>query len=227
MAESSKVRDEEIISTSNDTATTPVSCPTPPGNSNDESSPSMAAPAEPEMIVPETSEVVLQRLARQVEYYFSTANLSRDTYVSTLRSLNDGYVPVSIIANFGKVKSLVPYDALNAVRQAATDCSDLLEVVYINTETGKRVPVDENDEDSTLNTLEAVGPISGEPIPLSQVSNVIPVSPPAIKAVHSIQNTVILRDVSESTEESHIRELFTFEKCPSIQSLHLDVANCW
>jgi hypothetical protein len=187
----------------------------------------MAAPADPEMIVPETSEVVLQRLARQVEYYFSTANLSRDTYVSTLRSLNEGYVPVSIIANFGKVKSLVPYDALNAVRQAARDCSDLLEVVYINTETGKRVPVDENDADSTLNTLEAVGPISGEPIPLSQVSTFIPVSPPATKTVPSIQNTVILRDVSESTEESHIRELFTFEKCPSIQSLHLDVANCW
>jgi metal-sulfur cluster biosynthetic enzyme len=181
------------------------------------------------MKLPELSEVVLHRLARQVEYYFSAANLSKDTYVSTLRSLNDGYVPISIIANFGKVKSLVPYDGFNAVRKAATEFSDLLEIVEINTQTGKRVSETEphNDTAEPPSTLEAVGPIGGQPIPLSKIAASPVSSPTNVKLVSSVQNTVIIREVPQSTEEAHVRELFTFESCPSIQSLHLDVGNCW
>jgi hypothetical protein len=226
MAESRKLQEEQVVSSPNDhEATTPATCET--GSSNVESSPS-SSHAEPEFKIPEVGEIVLQRLARQVEYYFSTLNLSKDTYVCTLRSLNDGYVPISIIANFGKVKALVPYDAINAVGKAAADCSHLLEVVQINPQTGKRVASDENnDADSPLNTIEAVGPISGEPIPESQIP-LAAASPPVVRpVVAAVQNTIIIRDVPEGTEESQVRELFTFEKFPSVQSLHLDVANCW
>lgn len=180
----------------------------------------------------ETNKAVLERLARQVEYYFSTANLEKDTYVATLRSLNDGYVPLSIIANFGKVKALVPTDAVNAVRRAAIDCSELLEVVHIDTETGKRVDDETVATSPEVLTVEAVGPKSGEPIPMSSITSAAPTSPAAIKTVSSssnsqVQNTLIIREVPEGVEETHIRELFTFEKCPPIQSMHLDVANCW
>lgn len=180
------------------------------------------------VVIPETSMIILQRLARQIEYYFSTANLEKDTYVATLRSLNDGYVPLSIIANFGKVKALVPYDALNAVRTAAIDLSEHLEVVRIHTQTGKRVDEETAASLPEAQTVEAVGPTSGEPIPMSKI-NTLPVSPSVIKPTNTtpVQNTLIIREVPESTEESHIRDLFTFEKCPPIQSLHLDVANCW
>ena len=180
--------------------------------------------------VRETNKALLERLARQVEYYFSAANLEKDTYVATLRSLNDGYVPLSIIANFGKVKALVPIDAVNSVRRAAIDCSELLEVVHIDTETGKRVDDETVATSPEVLTVEAVGPKSGEPIPMSSITSSIPISPPAINTVNSnsqVQNTLIIREVPEGVEESHIRELFTFEKCPPIQSMHLDVANCW
>ena len=50
---------------------------------------------------------VYKALARQIEYYFSSQNLMADTYLQTLRELNDGCVPVSIIANFSKVKTIV------------------------------------------------------------------------------------------------------------------------
>lgn len=184
----------------------------------------------------EVGEIVLERLARQVEYYFSTTNLAKDTYVSTLRSLNDGYVPVSIIAGFGKVKTLVPYDAVNAVTRAATEYSKLLHVVEIDTKSGKRVSAAADDggeagaedgSNSPRSTLAGVGPVNGKPIPVEAIRSA-PATPPAVKSVApQVQNTVIIREVPEGTAESHVRELFTFDKCPPIKSLHLDVANCW
>ncbi len=178
---------------------------------------------------PEKSKVVMERLARQVEYYFSTTNLEKDTYLATLRSLNDGYVPLSIISKFGKVKALMPTDTLNTVRRAAIDCSDLLEVVHIDTETGKRVDEETVATSPDVLTVEAVGPKSGEPIPRTSIAS-NPIAPAVVKPSNSstpVQNTLIIREVPEGIEELHIRELFTFEKCPHIQSLHLDVANCW
>jgi La domain len=46
-------------------------------------------------------------LARQLEYYFSPQNLFHDTYLQTLRNLNDGCVPISIVANFAKVQAIL------------------------------------------------------------------------------------------------------------------------
>jgi len=124
----------------------------------------------------------------------------------------------------------VPTDAVNSVRRAAIDHSELLEVVHIDTETGKRVDDETVATSPEVLTVEAVGPKSGEPIPMSSITSPAPISPPAIKTVNSnsqVQNTLIIREVPEGVEESHIRELFTFEKCPPIHSMHLDVANCW
>jgi hypothetical protein len=199
-----------------------------PNTPTDENSQSCSESTEPAMAVTQAGADLLEILARQVEYYFSTTNLAKDTYVSTLRSLNDGYVPISIISNFGKVQSLVPYDALNAVYQASNEYSNLLEVVFINAETGKRI-VPSDTENSSLNMVEAVGPISGEPIPISQISSAFTVTLPTSPTVPStaVQNTVVLREVPQGIEEAQVRSLFSFETCPAIQSLHRDVANCW
>jgi hypothetical protein len=165
----------------------------------------------------------LEQLARQLEYYLSTANLANDTYVATLRSLNDGYVPLSILANFGKVRAIARLDGIEALRKASTDHSDLLEVVRINTNTGKRAS---KEEEALSTTLEAVGPIDGKPIQLTETA-IAPQSPVAAPSPPSVQNIVILREVPADVVEEQVRELFSFETCPSIKSLHLDVANCW
>lgn len=179
-----------------------------------------------DIAAPESSEVILERLARQMEYYFSTVNLAKDTYLSTLRLLNDGYVPISIIANFGKVQALVPYDAINAVRRAALETSDLLEVVQINANTGKKVHEETLAATPDLQIVEAIGPSTGKPIPMDSIREVSPVT--VVRPTPSpLQNTLIVREVPEGTKEQQIRDLFTFDKCPPIQSLRLDVANCW
>jgi hypothetical protein len=180
--------------------------------------------------------LTLQLLARQLEYYFSTANLSRDTYLSTLRDLNDSYVPVSIIANFGKVQALAAYEsALDAVVAAATDYSELLEIVELG-EDGKKINREEN-KDETARIL-AVGSITQNPIPMSSIPKTekpkrtksAPPSnnaSPAPNPEQSVQNTIILREVAKNANEEILRNLFVFEGCPSIESIREDLHNCW
>lgn len=186
-----------------------------------------------------------QLLARQLEYYFSTANLSKDTYLSTLRDLNDSYVPVSIIANFGKVQALAPLEsALEAVVVAATEHSDLLEIVD---EEGKKITKQEEKKDDQAQIVLAIGSTTGEPIPMSQIQKMekpkraanpaqqnsnTPASQNAsnVKAntsSSSVQNTIILREVPKGTDEESLRGLFDFEGCPSIKSIREDLHNCW
>lgn len=195
-----------------------------------------------EEIVESTScdnDVVLTQLARQLEYYFSKTNLSKDTYVQTLRELNDGYVPISILANFAKVQMLVPYDAISAIVKSTNDFSTVLEVVAVDTKTGKRV------ENESPRTIWAVGTVSREPLdyippPLNTGTNAgasvdVTASPGGALAANAtpndkspVQNTIILRDVDSQVTEEHIRALFNEdEQFPPVQSLYLDVASCW
>ena len=238
MAESSALREDSpaVASSCNDAANSSSTETTRETNcekgrastAGSEENAASVSGSEQDLAVSEQGEVVLHQLARQVEYYFSTANLSKDTYVATLRSLNDGYVPISILANFGKVRALVPYDGINAVYKAAMDHSNLIEVVMINTQTGKKVPVDEIKDDSKIKMLQAVGPISGEPIPVAELRSLQHTSSsPSTPTAPAVQNTVILREVPNDVKEENVRELFTFDSCPPIQSVRIDVANCW
>ena len=185
--------------------------------------------------------VTYKLLARQLEYYFSTANLAKDTYLSTLRGLNDSYVPVSIIATFGKVQALTPFEsALEAVVAAATDHSDLLEIVELDEE-GKKITYKKDESEQTTQAIMAVGSITGKPIPMSQIpktekpkkaSTPSPDTPaPAkveqIASANNVQNTIIIREVAKGVDEETLKNLFAFEGCPSVESIREDLHNCW
>jgi len=171
------------------------------------------------------SDDILRQLSKQLEYYFSVENLSKDTYLRTLRELNDGYVPASILANFAKVRSLLENRLdVEAVVKAASDFSTYLEVVHVDKDSNKKVV-----ETKNLQTIIAVGPKDSKPIEIpssiqQQPTSVVADTSPA---ANTIQNTVILREVGSGVNEDDIRELFNFEKCPSIQVVWKDVANCW
>jgi hypothetical protein len=174
---------------------------------------------------------VLTQLARQLEYYFSTRNLSRDTYVQTLRSLNDGCVPVSILASFSKVKVIVNGDdesRLHAILQAATEYSDLLQVSSIETATGK---ITTDDTPSSATTILAIGPAGREPLALGEDKLRKSQSVASISSYESSPgvstNTIILREVHPDVTEVEVRELFNFEGCPTIDCIWPDVACCW
>jgi len=204
----------------------------PTGSTSDTASSSTVDVIEPYSV---DNDAALLQLARQLEYYFSRANLSKDTYVQTLRELNDGYVPISIVSNFAKVQMLVPYEAISAIVLATNDFSSLLEIVAVDTKTGEKV------EEESPSTIWAVGPISREPLdynskqPSTTMVNLeVAASLSAIGTTDTtndkspVQNTIILRDVDNEVTEEQVRALFEEgEQFPSIQSLHLDVANCW
>jgi len=179
----------------------------------------------------------LQALARQVEYYFSEQNLANDTYLQTLRNLNDGCVPANILANFSKVKAIltppkplsssskkVPAAVLlqeeearmNAVLQAVNEYTDLLKIHSIDTATGK-IATDETP--SSALTILAVGPATQKP--LTSLSSSASLSKLADTS------TIILRDVDPVVTEQEVRGLLDGLECPPIVRVVSDVANCW
>lgn len=179
----------------------------------------------------------LQALARQIEYYFSQQNLANDTYLQTLRSLNDGCVPVSILANFAKVKAiLTPSKAgssskkvpaavllqeeearIHAVLQSVNEYTDLLKIHSIDTATGK-IATDETP--SSALTILAVGAAVQEPLVHAGSSSSSLMQP-------TETSTIILRDVDPVVKEEELRGLLDGLECPPITRVVSDVANCW
>ena len=183
---------------------------------------------------------LLTALATQLEYYFSEQNLRRDTYLSTLRELNDGCVPATILSQFGKVQALLgayhhQKDAYHAVLEAARQYSDELMVVRIDKDTGKQMQVD-NEATTNTTALLCVGTNTRLPIPVvsslrTTAMEYTGTSTTAVATTTSpvtlVQTTIILRDVPSLATDKDVRQCFDFNNAPAIISVHEDVANCW
>ena len=206
----------DAVKASDETATTKTGSTPPTSDAASSSSTLNDEPDTPHQY----GEMVLAQLARQLEYYFSQANLEKDTYVETLRQLNDGYVPVSILQRFSKVQSLTPFETVEAIVKATVEHSSLLQVASIDTKTGKRV-----EEDVPGRTIVAIGTCSGEPLENNSLQSVVPTTPNTPGT--PIQNTIIIREVDSRVTEEEVRALFDDEHCPPVLSLYLDVFNCW
>lgn len=186
-------------------------------------------------------EHVYDALARQLEYYFSPQNLQSDTYLQTLRDLNDGCVPVSILANFTKVKailaSIIGFETveslqkksnpkqrfieeetqrINAILHVVNTCYTYnLQIYSIDTQTGK---ITSASGASSSNLILAVG----------FLSLCSPTEEPVDAPKTEGSNTLVLRYVPESVMEDEIRSLLsTISDCPSILSVVPDVPSCW
>lgn len=188
---------------------------------------SSAGDRPPDELAVHTS-VVLTSLAKQLEYYFSQQNLVTDTYVQTLRTLNDGCVPVSILANFAKVKAILmtaeEESRIHAVLQAAAEYSELLKVHSIDTTSGK---IATDATPSSASTILALGTVDGQPIPPTLLRRSSSVASVSSLVSPGRASTIILRDVNPNVTEEEVRQLFDFEGCPAIESLYADVAYCW
>ena len=190
----------------------------------------------------------LQTLARQIEYYLSTENLATDTYLQTLRKLNDGCVPVSILANFAKVKAILKPSnhkskasnhsnaaaaqklllqeeeaRIHAVLQAVNEYTDLLKIHSIDTATGK-ITTDETPS-SALTIL-----VVGVPQPLSSTMTSMSMTRASSSASMPLPetSTIILRDVDPVVTEEEVRGLLeSVQNCAPVLQVVADVANCW
>mmetsp|Transcript_8969 Transcript_8969/g.17669 ORF Transcript_8969/g.17669 Transcript_8969/m.17669 type:complete len:721 (-) Transcript_8969:1785-3947(-) len=105
LATSTSTTQEDI---NNDNATRPIS-PTGSG-SGGYSSDSSAEAVDVSKLDPATLKA---RIKAQVEYYFSQQNLNRDAYMISQMD-SDGFIPVSVIANFRKVSKLTDSEEMIA-----------------------------------------------------------------------------------------------------------------
>ncbi|KAL0211793.1 hypothetical protein RCL1_005419 [Eukaryota sp. TZLM3-RCL] len=69
---------------------------------------------------------------RQLEYYFSHANLANDSFLRGL--FRDGWVSLEEISNFNKIKQLCPEQTLNILTRAAQQS------VYLDVDTSSTTP---------------------------------------------------------------------------------------
>lgn len=183
---------------------------------------------------------LLELLAKQLSYYLSTQNLSKDTYLNTIMELNSGHVPVSIVSNFANITRIITdnlmdderisnLDVPGLVREAAIR-SAYLEVAILNQNGG----IIAKDEYGTYQletgrlTFFAIGPTSIQPEhhekiqPLrrdkKQDSGEIPKS--------DNTNILILRDVPEEATEEDIRNILT-DTSFEISDVQREIGNCW
>ena len=177
------------------------------------------------------------QLAKQLEYYFSEQNLFKDTYLQTLRDLNDGCVPLLVLANFAKVHLLTnrvdESERQAAVMEAIEKHSEVLCVYRIDRKTSKVLEQGTTDDSHSHtadlhDTILAVGTRDRRPLP--GAVTMLPTLVPSVQApiTSSVMNTLILRDVDPVVTCDDVRLLLEeLEGCPTIISLRPDVAYCW
>jgi hypothetical protein len=190
--------------------------------------------------IPRLDSSVLKQLALQLEYYFSTHNLSKDTYVQTLRNLNDGCVPVRILANFGKVKTILSLNGnasfldeecrINAILDTIRDTyTGSLHIHSVDAKTGKIVSTGCSEVAVPGKTILAIGTVTKDPLTVDPLTtSPLLMSRSIASPVLPKTNTIILRDVPLSVTEGEIRSLLNeIEACPLVTTVTKDVANCW
>lgn len=88
-------------------------------------------------------------ILKQVEFYFSDQNLPKDKYLSSLTKENDGWVPITTIACFGRMRRFSPF---SAIVEALKKSPELLEVSEDGELVRRKIPLvsaadDEADDD--------------------------------------------------------------------------------
>ncbi|CAG60078.1 uncharacterized protein GVI51_H07887 [Nakaseomyces glabratus] len=90
------------------------------------------------------TEEVSKQCLKQVEFYFSESNFPYDKFLRTTAEKNDGWVPITTIATFNRMKKFRPVDKVVEVLRT----SEILEVSENGENVKRRVPLvwNRNDE---------------------------------------------------------------------------------
>lgn len=78
-------------------------------------------------------------ILKQVEFYFSDQNLPKDKFLFSLTKENDGWVPISTIAVFGRMRRFSP---IESIVEALKKSPELLEVSEDNELVRRKIPLE-------------------------------------------------------------------------------------
>jgi len=116
-------------------------------------------------LLPESQDT--QEILKQVEFYFSNENLPNDKFLWKTAQKNDGWVPISTIAMFSRMRRFRP---VSVIVDALKESKELLEVSEDNELVRRKVPLvepkKEEKQEAFIRTIYAKG--FGEETPTSQ-----------------------------------------------------------
>lgn len=184
----------------------------------------------------EKNEELTKALSTQLQYYFSSKNLSRDTYLNTIMQLNSGFVPISILSGFANVNRIIARTTGGEINLSDLDVQQLLGTSALNSKALKIVLLDQDgkvlssygDDDFEAQkgalTFEAVGSCTDFIATASDQEE-------SDEDEEKKSSTVILRDVPVNATEEDVRNVFKSEGSdsvpPSITRVEKEVGQCW
>ena len=86
----------------------------------------------------EDKEEVKSKILNQVEFYFSDSNLLNDRFLFTTQQANDGWVPISILSQFQRMKK---YRPIELIVEALRGSEDVLEVSKDGEMVRRKIPL--------------------------------------------------------------------------------------
>jgi hypothetical protein len=187
------------------------------------------------------NEELISALAKQLQYYFSSQNLAKDTYLNTIMQLNSGCVPISILTGFANVNRIVvkfagdvdiaDIDVQSLLQKSALGSNDLKIVLLGHDGLVLATHGDDGFEAQRGPlTFDAIGSRS-DYISTSNANAKPEGTAAAVEEADKKLTTVILRDVPESATEEDIRNIFKTDDsnvvAPTITSVQKEVGQCW
>lgn len=92
-----------------------------------------------------------EEILKQVEFYFSDQNLPNDRFLYTTAKSNDGWVPISTIACFSRMRRFQPF---TAIVEALKQSKELLEVSEDNELVRRKIPLEEPKPEQKKNAFD-------------------------------------------------------------------------
>lgn len=227
-------------------------------------------PANIQEQIQNLDEQLREALKAQLEYYFSTANLVRDTFLCSVMTTNNSsdideesgqkFAPVSVLERFGNIQRIIHHyesqrhhishsanatdDAIddgsyykiipNLLRDSALLSSSLKVIVLDNDDTKIDDAADSSNSNNesvtsstdvlTVNVFRlGIGPIQSIWDETEKMKS-LESSKEEKKAE---KNIIIIRDMPSTATDEEIKDIFQWEGCPAVKSVHSDVGNSW
>lgn len=172
------------------------------------------------------NETLMHELSKQIHYYFSPQNLASDVYMNKIMRENSGYVPVSTLMNFAKVKkiisrhtegiNIITSNLQNILLNSVVGSSDL-EIVSLNSYGEHLADYGDNDFGSKISSH------------VIAIRSNVSANEVLEKNDSKKSYLVILRDVPEEATEVDVRNIFSNAdgKEPIIENIQKEVGKCW
>ncbi|SCU78004.1 LAMI_0A03070g1_1 [Lachancea mirantina] len=107
-----------------------------------EKKPEEKAPRRGSYVAVEFTPEIEQQCLKQVEFYFSEFNLPYDKFLRSTAEKNDGWVPISTIATFNRMKKFRPVDKVIEVLRR----SEILVVSEDGENVKRKLPLDDQSD---------------------------------------------------------------------------------